>query len=98
MMSSATSINRRRPGLQTRHEEAGLRTRPTDAGFHVWHFFVLLSLIPPTVAVIMARQTTADHLVLFSLMIATPGLPPTPFYRPLAPLPPPTQINPPEPT
>jgi hypothetical protein len=97
MMSSATSINRRRPGLQTRHEEAGLQTRPTDAGFHVWHFFVLLSLIAATVAVIMARQTTAEHLVLISLMVGTAGLAAYAFYRTLAPLALPDAMNPAEP-
>jgi hypothetical protein len=98
-MSSATSINRRRPGLQTRNREAGLKTHPTDdksdaqagaapadAGFRVWHFFVLLSLIAATAAVIMAQQTTPEHLILISMAIGAAGIAAYAFYRMVAPL------------
>jgi hypothetical protein len=84
-MSSATSIDRR-PGLKTRQQEASLKTRPTDSGFHVWHFFVLLSLLAATVAVIMARQNTPQHLILISLAVGGVGLAAFALYRMLAPL------------
>ena len=83
-MSSATSIDRR-PGLKSRHEEAGLKTRPADAGFHVWHFFVLLSLIAATVAVVMARQSTPQNLILISLAIGAVGIASYAFYRMVVP-------------
>jgi hypothetical protein len=85
MMSSATSIDRRGPGLQTRPEEAGQKTRPADAGFHVWHFFVLLSLIAATVAVIMTRDNTPQQLILLSLAVGGVGLAAYAVYRMLAP-------------
>jgi hypothetical protein len=85
MMSSATSIDRRRPGLQTPPGEAGEETRPADAGFHVWHFFVLLSLIAATVAVIMTRDNTPQHLILLSLAVGGVGLASYGVYRMLAP-------------
>ena len=98
-MSSATSINRRRPGLQTRHQEAGPKSHPTDfktdvasgeapadAGFRVWHFFVLLSLIAATAAVIMAKQTTPEHLILLSVAVGAAGAAAYAFYKMLAPL------------
>src|SRR5919197_6421192 len=97
-MSSATSINRRRPGLQTRHQEAGPKSHPTDfktdvgsgeapadAGFRVWHFFVLLSLIAATAAVIMAKQTTPEHLILLSVAVGAAGAAAHWFYKKLAP-------------
>lgn len=85
MMSSATSIDRRRPGLQTPPGEAGEETRPADAGFHVGHFFVLLSLIAATVAVIMTRDNTPQHLILLSLAVGGVGLASYGVYRMLAP-------------
>ena len=84
-MSSATSIDRRRPGLQTPPGEAGEETRPADAGFHVGHFFVLLSLIAATVAVIMTRDNPPQHLILISLTVGAAGLAAHGFYSMLAP-------------
>jgi hypothetical protein len=91
-MSSATSIDRG-AGLQTRHQEAGPKTRPTkqepesaaDVGFHVWHFFVLLSLLAATLAVMMARQSTPQHLILISLAVGAAGLAAYAFYQMVVP-------------
>lgn len=95
-MSSATSIKRLdRIRVKEAVKDAGAPTRPSgpagmdapaDAGFRPWHFFVLASLMAATVAVIMSRQSTPEHLVLISLTIAAAGLAAAGFYRMLAPL------------
>ena len=58
----------------------------TSDGFHVTHFFVLGSLLAATVAVVMARPSTPEHLILVSLTIGAAGLAALCFYRMLAPL------------
>jgi len=58
----------------------------TDSTFRASHFFVLASLLGATVAVIMSRQSTPEHLVLISLTIAAAGLAAAGFYRMLSPL------------
>jgi hypothetical protein len=60
--------------------------RPTDEGFHAWHFFVLVSILLATVAVIMTRRTTPENLVLLSFTIAAAGLAAGALYRMLIPL------------
>jgi hypothetical protein len=57
-----------------------------DAGFRPWHFFVLTSLIAATVAVVMSRRATPEHLVFISLTIGAAGAAAAAFYRTLAPL------------
>jgi hypothetical protein len=57
-----------------------------EAGFKPWHFFVLASLAAATVAVLMSRQSTPEHLVLLSLTIGAAGAAAAGFYRMLAPL------------
>jgi hypothetical protein len=57
-----------------------------DAGFRVAHFFVLLSLIAATVAVMMARPAAPENLILISLTIGAAGLATVAFYRTIAPL------------
>ena len=54
--------------------------------FRPWHFFLLASLMTATVAVMLARQGTPQHLVLISLTIIAAGLAAAGFYRMLAPL------------
>lgn len=71
-MSSATSIDTVEPTRQ-------------DA-FRPWHFFLLASLIMATVAVMLSRQSTPEHLVLISLTIIAAGIAAAGFYRMLAPL------------
>ena len=84
-MSSATSIERaavkRAAGAEAR--ERGQAAR--DA-FKPWHFFVLTSLIAATVAVVMARQSRPEHLVLISLSIGAAGFAAGALYRALLPL------------
>jgi hypothetical protein len=58
----------------------------TSDGFQVSHFFVLLSLLAATVAVVMARPSAPEHLILISLTIGAAGLAALCFYRVLAPL------------
>jgi hypothetical protein len=57
-----------------------------DEGFRVPHFFVLLSLITATVAVVMARPAAPENLILLSLTIGAVGLAAVAFYRTIAPL------------
>lgn len=58
----------------------------TDDGFRPWHFFVLASILLATVAVMLARQSSPENLILISLTIASAGLAAAAFYRTLAPL------------
>jgi len=58
----------------------------TNDGFHVGHFFVLLSLMAATVAVVMARPAAPEHLILISLTVGAAGLAALCFYKLLAPL------------
>jgi hypothetical protein len=57
-----------------------------DAGFKPWHFFVLASLAAATVAVVMSRQATPEHLILISATIGAAGVAAAAVYRMLAPL------------
>jgi hypothetical protein len=89
MMSSATSINKVQlePDAASRRN---IRAQPDqgkpDAGFKPWHFFVLASLAASTVAVLMARRSSPEHLILLSLTIGAAGVAAAAFYRMLAPL------------
>jgi hypothetical protein len=85
MMNSATSIEKRSFRLKpdaTPDDGQGQE----DAGFRPWHFFVLASLMLATVAVVMSRQATPEHLVLISFTIGAAGAAAAGFYRMLAPL------------
>jgi hypothetical protein len=57
-----------------------------QAGFGIWHFFVLLSLVAATVAVLLTRQNTPENLILISLTIGAAGVAAGALYRTLAPL------------
>jgi hypothetical protein len=57
-----------------------------DDGFQPWHFFVLVSILLATVAVIMARRSAPEDLVLLSITMAAAGAAAGAFYRTLAPL------------
>jgi len=57
-----------------------------DQGFHASHFFVLVSLLASTVAVVMARPNAPENLILISLTIGAAGLAGLGVYRMLAPL------------
>ena len=101
MMSSATSINGAgaeplprptvpaQPSQEPRDPSAGSaasRTASRDDTLKPWHFFVLLSLIAATVAVVLAREARPEHLVLVSLTIGAAGFAAGALYRTLAPL------------
>ncbi|MEP6918902.1 MAG: hypothetical protein ABJC89_24895, partial [Acidobacteriota bacterium] len=80
-MSSATSTEK------IRLEPDTTRPDPThDATFKPWHFFVLASLTAATVAVLMSRTSTPEHLVLVSITIGAAGAAAAACYRTLAPL------------
>jgi hypothetical protein len=57
-----------------------------DAGSKPWHFFVLASLAAATVAVVMSRQATPEHLILISATIGAAGVAAAAVYRMLVPL------------
>ena len=79
-MSSVTSTE---PAVRLK---AGATDPDTDAGFRPWHFFILAALATSTVAVLLSRQSTPEHLILISLTIAAAGAAAAGFYRMLAPL------------
>jgi hypothetical protein len=54
--------------------------------FGVWHFFILLSLVAATVAVLLTRQNTPQNLILISLTIGAAGAAGAGLYRTILPL------------
>jgi hypothetical protein len=79
-MSSATSIeDKGNSGFRLEAEAA-------PAPFRVWHFFVLVSLMAATVAVVLARQATPEYLIMLSATIGAAGACGVALYRVLAPL------------
>jgi hypothetical protein len=80
-MNSATLTDTDRKARFGRSET----TRPDD-GFHAWHFFVLVSILLATVAVVMTRRSTPENLILLSFTIAAAGLTAGALYRMLLPL------------
>ncbi len=88
-MSSATSIE---PDVRVNADSApdgqssGKRETQAHDTFRPWHFFLLLSLVAATIAVILARQSRPEHLVLLSLMIGAAGFAAATLYRTLVPL------------
>ncbi len=89
-MSSATSTDFRLKAEATeksKNAEATAQDEHADgAGFRPWHFFILAALVASTIAVLMSRQSTPEHLILISLTIAAAGAAAAGFYRMLAPL------------
>lgn len=59
---------------------------PPEEGFQPWHFFLLASILLATVAVMLARQSSPENLILISLTVAAAGASAAAFYRMLAPL------------
>lgn len=57
-----------------------------DEGFRPWHFFLLASILLATVAVMLARQSSPENLILISLTVAAAGAAAAACYRMLAPL------------
>ena len=62
------------------------RARSRDDSLQPWHFFLLLSLVAATIAVVMAREARPEHLVLISVTIGAAGFAGAALYRTLAPL------------
>ena len=86
-MSSATSIKRARSVPLPVDPQTSRSEGPDgDTTFRPWHFFVLASLIAATVAVVLSRRATPEHLVFISLAIGAAGAAAAAFYRTLAPL------------
>ena len=85
-MSSATSIKQNVRSVRVKPDPAPRDTPALDDGFRPWHFFVLMSLVAATAAVVMARQATPEHLILISFTIAAAGVAAAALYRTLAPL------------
>jgi hypothetical protein len=92
-MSSATSINgadaERLPDPAADETAAGSgssRAQSREDSLQPWHFFLLLSLLAATVAVVVAREARPEHLVLISLTIGAAGFAGAALYRTLAPL------------
>jgi hypothetical protein len=83
-MSSATST--KTPDKKVLPSKGGSYEAAEDPGFQATHFFVLLSLLAATVAVVMARPNAPENLILISLTIGAAGLAALCFYRMLAPL------------
>jgi hypothetical protein len=54
--------------------------------FRPWHFFVVLTLLAATVAVLTAEKVRPEHLVLLSVTIFAAGAAAFAFYRTLLPL------------
>ncbi len=85
-MNSATSTSE----VRLKADAQPVRLEPPAAegthSFRPAHFFVLASLLAATAAVAMSRQSSPEHLVLVSLMIAAAGLAAAGFYRMLSPL------------
>ena len=74
----------RPPGPIAAHVPEG-QAQPED-GFRPWHFFLLASILLATVAVMLARQSSPENLVLISLTVASAGAAASAFYRMLSPL------------
>ena len=92
-MSSATSINgtdaERLPKPapdKTSTSSGSSRAQSRDDSLQPWHFFLLVSLVAATVAVVVAREARPEHLVLISLTIGAAGFAGVALYRTLAPL------------
>lgn len=56
------------------------------AAFRPWHFFVILTLMAATAAVLTARKTTPENLVMLSLTVFAAGGAAIAVYRTLLPL------------
>jgi hypothetical protein len=82
MMNSATSID----GVTAEARASGGTRASGGDTFKTWHFFVLVSLLAATAAVILTRQSRPEHLVLISLIIGAAGFAAGTLYRTLAPL------------
>ncbi len=61
-------------------------TSTDGVNFRPWHFFVILTLIAATAAVLTARKTSPENLVMVSLTVFAAGAASIALYRALVPL------------
>jgi hypothetical protein len=80
-MSSATSTE---SGVTA--SVAATAPESASAAFKPWHFFVIVTLIAATAAVLTARRTTPENLVMVSLTVFAAGGAAIAVYRTLLPL------------
>ena len=86
-MSSATSIEGPAPPTAGSGEPAAdVRAAGDRDGFKAWHFFVLVSLLGATAAVVVIRQPAPEHLLLLSVIVGAAGGCGAALYRTLWPL------------
>jgi hypothetical protein len=85
-MSSATSIDSATAKAVPKKDAPAREDAQPGQAIRPWHFFVLASLIAATAAVIMARQSRPEHLVLISLTVGAAGFAAGALYRTLVPL------------
>jgi hypothetical protein len=85
-MSSATSIKGARHETVEKRQRPERGAQPPSESFKPWHFFVLVSLLGATAAVVMAKQPSPEHLVLLSLTIGAAGICGAALYATLVPL------------
>jgi hypothetical protein len=86
-MSSATSIEGPAPPTAGSGEPAAdVRAAGDRDGFKAWHFFVLVSLLGATAAVVVIRQPAPEHLLLLSVIVGAAGACGAALYRTLWPL------------
>lgn len=76
-MSSATSTD---GGVRLRNDA------PEASVFRPWHFFVILTMLAATAAVLTAKRTTPEYLILLSLVCFAAGGVTLAVYRTLLPL------------
>lgn len=76
-MSSATSTD---GGVRLRNDA------PEASVFRPWHFFVILTLLAATAAVLTAKRTTPEYLILISVVCFSAGGVTLALYRVLLPL------------
>ena len=81
-MSSATSIN----GADAERLQRPRAKESAANDLRPWHFFVLMSLVAATAAVVIARESSPEHLVLISLTIGAAGFAGAMLHRTLSPL------------
>lgn len=60
-------------------------TSTDGSSFRAWHFFVVLTLLAATAAVLTSRIVTPEHLILLSLTVFAAGGTALAFYRTLLP-------------
>jgi hypothetical protein len=82
-MSSATSTD---PVSVSAVSTAASASSASTSTFKPWHFFVILTLLAATAAVLTARRTSPENLIMVSLTVFAAGAAAVAMYRTLLPL------------